>query len=49
MPASRAQLLGERTERSAGEYLQGQGLTIPARNYRRRRSQVNWLRHAFEA
>jgi putative endonuclease len=41
MPATRAQLLGARAERIAGEYLQGQGLTILERNYRRRLGEID--------
>jgi putative endonuclease len=41
MPATRAQLLGARAERIAGQYLQGQGLTILERNYRRRLGEID--------
>jgi putative endonuclease len=41
MPATAAQVLGARAEQLALEYLQGQGLTIVERNYRRRLGEID--------
>lgn len=41
MPATTAQALGARAEQCALEYLQGHGLTILERNYRRRRGELD--------
>ena len=41
MPATRAQVLGARAEQIALEYLQGRGLTILERNYRRRLGEID--------
>src|SRR5580700_3043097 len=41
MPATQAQARGARAEQIALEYLQGQGLTILERNYRRRLGEID--------
>lgn len=41
MPATPAQVLGARAEQLALEYLQGRGLTILERNYRRRLGEID--------
>ncbi len=41
MPATAAQALGARAEQIALEYLQGRGLTILERNYRRRLGEID--------
>jgi putative endonuclease len=41
MPATQAQKLGARAEQIALEYLQGRGLTILKRNYRRRLGEID--------
>jgi putative endonuclease len=41
MPATAAQVLGARAEQLALEYLQGRGLTIVERNYRRRLGEID--------
>jgi putative endonuclease len=41
MPATQAQALGARAEQIALEYLQGRGLTILERNYRRRLGEID--------
>jgi putative endonuclease len=41
MPATAAQVLGARAEQLALEYLQGHGLTIVERNYRRRLGEID--------
>ncbi|HEV2702685.1 MAG TPA: YraN family protein [Steroidobacteraceae bacterium] len=41
MPATLAQALGARAEQCALEYLQGRGLTILKRNYRRRLGELD--------
>ncbi len=41
MPATAAQVLGARAEQLALEYLQAHGLTIVARNYRRRLGEID--------
>src|ERR1700761_2685219 len=41
MPATAAQILGACAERIAQEYLQGRGLTILERNYRRRLGEID--------
>ena len=41
MPVTAAQVLGARAEQIALEYLQGRGLTILERNYRRRLGEID--------
>jgi putative endonuclease len=41
MPTTAAQALGARAEQIAGEFLQARGLTILARNYRRRLGEID--------
>jgi putative endonuclease len=41
MPATAAQVLGARAEQLALQYLQGRGLTIVERNYRRRLGEID--------